>query len=68
MAATIMAEVAALLIHIERKAVGSMKPSMRWSGRVPWLIGVSMNIRYRCWLCFHDISTLLFQVYVFFQL
>ena len=58
-AATIMAEVAALLIHIERKAVGSMKPSMRWSGRVPWLISTSMNIRYRCWLCFHDISTVI---------
>ena len=26
---TIMAEVAALLIHMERKAVGSMNPSIR---------------------------------------
>ena len=29
MTPTIMAEVAALLIHMERKAVGSMNPSMR---------------------------------------
>ena len=32
-----MAEVAALLIHMERKAVGSMKPSIRYAGRVPWV-------------------------------
>ena len=32
-----MAEVAALLIHMERKAVGSMKPSIRNAGRVPWV-------------------------------
>ena len=31
-----MAEVAALLIHMERKAVGNMNPSMRKAGRVPW--------------------------------
>ena len=37
MAATIMAEVAALLIHIERKAVGSMKPSRTLLGELPTL-------------------------------
>ena len=39
-----MAEVAALLIHIERKAVGSMKPSMRRAGLVPWqTVGVTKD-------------------------
>ena len=43
MTQTIMAEVAALLIHMERKAVGSMNPSMRKAGRVPWVEEKAIN-------------------------